>query len=409
MGWMVGCGRTLKLFFESWFDWLAVLSRVELDGVWPEGLLDAYITIIPKVDATPLGQRPLCVLPVVYRIWTSVRLLHLDDWLKSWLPCSVFCAAGGRRSVEAWYSTALDFQEVLSGLNESHVHVFVADVVKSFDTADRGVLDLVLGRLGLPVWFRRAYFGYHANVRLRFKLACGLGSPWTWDGGIPQGCSHSMVFIVAWYLPWCRAFESIPGVRPQLYADNLKCVSGSPAALLLAADFTDMYIRLAGQEAAPKKCVFLSTSKRVRSDMKGWVVSDAGNRWTVKLDVRDLVVILILHLGPGLPRLGIASLLLSPGSLLLLFFLLRPMHISAALHGAEASLVSIAGLRRLTSVFGRPAMSGGLRLANPGAVLSLLDGPAGSDPGFHVVWCRFRMLRRHMAYNSSVHELARVY
>ena len=54
-------------------------------------------------------------------------------------------------------------------------------------------------------------------------------------------------------------------------------------------------------------------------------------------------------------------------------------------------------------------MSGSLRLANPGAVLSLLDGPDGSDPGFNVVWCRFRMLRRHMAYNSSVHVLARVY
>ena len=57
----------------------------------------------------------------------------------------------------------------------SHVHVFVADVVKSFDTVDRGILDFVLGRLGLPVWFRRVYFSYHANVRLRFKLACGLG------------------------------------------------------------------------------------------------------------------------------------------------------------------------------------------------------------------------------------------
>ena len=41
----------------------------------------------------------------------------------------------------------------MSGLSESHVHVFVADVVLSFDTADRGVLDLVLGRLGLPVCF----------------------------------------------------------------------------------------------------------------------------------------------------------------------------------------------------------------------------------------------------------------
>ena len=122
--------------------------------------------MIPKADGdtTPLGQRPLCVLPVVYRIWASVRLRHLDDWLRSGLPPSMFSA------VEAWYSSALDFEKVLSGLNESHVHVFVADVVGSFDTFDRGVLDLVLGRLGFPVWFRRD-FGSHANVRLRFKLA----------------------------------------------------------------------------------------------------------------------------------------------------------------------------------------------------------------------------------------------
>ena len=43
--------RDLKAFPEAWFDWLAVvLSRVELDGVWPEGLLDAYVTMIPKTD-----------------------------------------------------------------------------------------------------------------------------------------------------------------------------------------------------------------------------------------------------------------------------------------------------------------------------------------------------------------------
>ena len=38
------------------------------------------------------ADRPLCVLPVVYRPWDSVRLRHLDDWLTSWLPCSVFSA-----------------------------------------------------------------------------------------------------------------------------------------------------------------------------------------------------------------------------------------------------------------------------------------------------------------------------
>ena len=109
--------RDLKAFLESSFDWLAVvLSWVELDGVWPEGLLVACITLIPKADsdATLLVQRPLCVLLVVHRIWASVGLRHLDYWLKSWLRCSVFSAGGGRGSVEAWYSTALVFEEVLS-------------------------------------------------------------------------------------------------------------------------------------------------------------------------------------------------------------------------------------------------------------------------------------------------------
>ena len=84
------------------------------------------------------------------------------------------------------------------------VHLFVADVIKSFDTVDRRILDRVLSSLGLPGRFRDAYFEYHVHVRLRFKLASGLGEPWTRDGGIPQGCPLSVMFIVALYLPWCR-------------------------------------------------------------------------------------------------------------------------------------------------------------------------------------------------------------
>ena len=33
-----------------------------------------------------------------------------------------------------------------------------------------------------------------------------------------------------------------------------------------------------------------------------------------------------------------------------------------------------------------------------GAVLSLLDGPPGCDPGFYVIWCRFRLLRMYLAF-----------
>ena len=73
-----------------------------------------------------------------------------------------------------------------------------------------------------------------------------------------------------------------------MYADNLKCVSGDPDLLLSAASFTTGYVRLVGQELAPSKCVLLSASKAVRVEMRGWVLSDEGHKWTVKLDVRDL-------------------------------------------------------------------------------------------------------------------------
>ena len=340
-----------------------VLAKVEELGIWPEGLLDAYIAMIPKVDgdATPLGQRPLSVLPVVYRVWASARMVHLELWFRSWVPSCVFSAGGGRSSVQAWFTTALDIEEVLSGIVEGDIHIFVADVIKSFDTVDRAILDRVLSSLGLPGWFRHAYFEFHSLVRLRFKLAAGLGQPWTRDGGIPQGCPLSMMFIVALYLLWCRYLASHEGVQPQLYADNLKCVSRDPGVLLRAARFTTGYVRLVGQEPAPRKCVFLSTSRVVREDMRGWVVTDQGDRWTVELDVRDLGG----HLDTTFrgwsstfaTRVRVAIARLVVVFALPLHFhgrlgILRSMFIPGALHGIEASFLAESSVRKLRSALG---------------------------------------------------------
>ena len=411
--------RELKVLPVSWYDGLArILSTVEDTGVWPDGLLDAYIAMIPKTDgdATPLGQRPLSVLPVVYRVWASTRMGQLGDWFKSWVPDSVFSAGGGRGSVEAWYTSSLEIEEVLAGVADSHVHLFVADVVKSFDTVDRSILDRVLSSLGLPGWFRHAYFEYHAHVRLRFKLASGLGEPWTRDGGIPQGCPLSMMFIVALYLPWCRYLSARVGVQPQLYADNLKCVSHDPDSLLAAARFTTGYVRLVGQEPAPSKCVLLSTSREVRHSMRDWLLSQEGDQWSVKFDVRDLGG----HLDTtfrGWSSTLAARVRLVLSRLILIFALpldfhgrirvVRSMYIPAALHGIEASLLASDSLRKLRSAICRVVWSHRQPLANVGAVLSLLDGPTGCDPAFCVVWFRFRLLRRYLALWPA--EVGRVY
>ena len=256
-------------------------------------------------------------------------------------------------------TSSLDIEEVLSGAADSHVHLFVADVVKSFDTVDRGILDRVLSSLGLPGWVRHAYF-------LRFKLVSGLGQSWTRDGGIPQGCPLSMMFIMALYLPWCRYLAAEVGVQPQLYADNLKCLSRNPDLLLHAARFTTKYVRLVGQEPAPSKCVILSSSREVRKDMKGWVLSQEGDQWSVKFDVLDLGG----HLDTtfrGWSSTLAARVRLVISRLVLIFVLPLDFHgrvrvvwslyLPAALHGIEASLFASESLRKLRSAVRRVVWS----------------------------------------------------
>ena len=55
-----------------------------------------------------------------------------------------------------------------------------------------------------------------------------------------------------------------------------------------AARFTTGCVRLDGQEPGPSKCVQMSTSRVVRKDVRDWTMSCEENKWTVKLDVRDL-------------------------------------------------------------------------------------------------------------------------
>ena len=277
--------RELKVLPVSWFDELArVLTKVEDLGVWPDGLLDAYIAMIPKADgdSTPLDQRPLSMLPVVYRLWASLRLGHLREWVEGWSPHSVFSLGNGLSSVEAWFSTALDIEEVLSGTGGDQLHVMVADVIKSFDTV---ILDCALGRLGLPDWL---IFLLIVRFGLGLSLLLVLVNL-----GVGTVVFHRVVRLVwfsLWplYVPWCRHLESMPDVKPQLCADNLKCSAERPGALVVSTRFTALYVRSVGQDVSPGKCVLLSFSKSVRKAMKLRDISGSGRFWNVQLDVRDL-------------------------------------------------------------------------------------------------------------------------
>ena len=102
---------------------LAVVGAVLSLLSGPTGCDPAFLC---GLDLVSFASEVSCssVLPVVYRIWASARMGLLEGWFQSWVPDSVFSAGGGRSSVEAWYTTALDIEEVLSSVVDSDIHLF---------------------------------------------------------------------------------------------------------------------------------------------------------------------------------------------------------------------------------------------------------------------------------------------
>ena len=153
--------------------------------------------------------------------------------------------------------------------------------------------------------------------------------------------------------------------------------------------------------------LLLTTSKSVRKDMKLWDISGDGGFWKVQLDVRDLGDHLDFTFRARAGTLsnrvrdatfGVASV----GALHLGFQvelgLVRGKCLPAGLHASEASYVSSSSISAFRAAVVRAVWSSKMPLANAFAVLNLLDGPVDVDPPFHIVWSRFRMMRRYLAY-----------
>ena len=147
------------------------------------------------------------------------------------------------------------------------------------------------------------------------------------------------------------------------------------------------------------KCVLLGTSKSVRRAVKLWDISGHGSFWKVQLDSRDLGGHLdftgraragTLSNRVGEATIGVAAVGALPLGFQDMLGLVTGKYLPAGLHAVEASYVPFSSLGAFRAVW-----SSKMPLASTPAILNLLVGPVGVDPAFHIVWTRFRMMRRY--------------
>ncbi|KAJ9462006.1 hypothetical protein DIPPA_24140, partial [Diplonema papillatum] len=125
-----------------------VLNEVEESGEWPEELMHALVSLIPKPKSTgdPLSQRPISVAPVLYRIWAAVRAKDAQRWMDELAP-------EGLHGCRPKHSTEDLFWHLAAEIEEAHLmgrplYGIAFDFKKCFDSVPINVTLQLAKKLG---------------------------------------------------------------------------------------------------------------------------------------------------------------------------------------------------------------------------------------------------------------------
>ena len=124
-----------------------MLNMFERRGTWPVGLQHWKIIFLPKKRPcsvpTLSGVRPIAVGPIMYRLWSSLRLKQLNTWVADRFDKF---QAGGQGGPDVYSLLSLDID--ITALRR--LAGVCLDYKKAFDSADYRMGIQVLERLGAP-------------------------------------------------------------------------------------------------------------------------------------------------------------------------------------------------------------------------------------------------------------------
>lgn len=139
----------LKNLPDSMFSLIPELFKlIETQQTWPDAMLHGYCSLIPKSagDTSPLGQRPLGIMSVLYRLYAAFRLQDVIIRQEHVLHHSQFGFRPGHSTDDMFYDISLQIeQSLLNGTSLIGLHF---DYKKAFDLVPRNIIFNLAERLG---------------------------------------------------------------------------------------------------------------------------------------------------------------------------------------------------------------------------------------------------------------------
>eukprot|EP01060_Flectonema_neradi_P010365 TRINITY_DN1744_c0_g1_i8.p1 TRINITY_DN1744_c0_g1~~TRINITY_DN1744_c0_g1_i8.p1 ORF type:complete len:1749 (+),score=244.11 TRINITY_DN1744_c0_g1_i8:3140-8386(+) len=251
----------LKALPKDVLPMIAELFNVIEDKGWPEALLTALVSTIPKGAGTkPLEQRPITVTSALYRLWGSIRMRKdVMDWQEKWAHDGQYGYRKSRSAMDLSWKLALDVE--LAALTGGEIAGATTDFKKCFDLIPHDILLKLVKEMGLSERILKPTTDVYNRLNRRFKYPNGVGEPFETTNGILQGCPLSVVYFNALSSVLNRAIEEEAKINPGSYADDLT-LFGPRDKLQDGVNTVTEFCELTGQELAPQKCKWFSNREK---------------------------------------------------------------------------------------------------------------------------------------------------
>ena len=219
-------------------------------GQAPCTMVAGWPADVPKSAApsSPIAVRPLSILSIVWRVYTSARAHALQEWEKDAFAKSQYAYIVGRDYQKALVNLQL-LMDTANGDPQAELHVLSLDASKAFPSTPRAYMWRTLVSRGFPskVAFVVEDAYTKGALRHRFNGSNVASSKFTMANGTHQGCATSVLGFNAILVEMCEEVHRLhPSLRIVIYADDISLISTDRILLTQALDIVEAHLSRLG-------------------------------------------------------------------------------------------------------------------------------------------------------------------
>ena len=261
---------------------LQLFQHAEHTGQWPQQLLQGAVHSLEKVPGaeTVNEYRPITIMPVAYRVYTSIRSREILAHLQHHVPPTLLGNIPGRQATSLWWTMqhrielALQAAEPLTGAT--------SDVVKAFNHLPREVTFQVALRMGVHPHIVRAWAASATQLKRHFVVKNAPSAQVSSTTGFVEGCGLSVVAMVLINsLLHAYLQQKHPEVTFTTYVDNFELQSRQVAETTQALQSLSGFCQLLDIQLDQKKTYRWAVTAEGRREIRA---ADA----TIVTAARDL-------------------------------------------------------------------------------------------------------------------------